>query len=478
MKRNQKILCLLLSLAVLIVAAVVVSRLNFNSDGEPEADTSSVMFSVSTDAVTGLAWTYEDETLSFSRNDGVWRYDDDAVFPVDAEPLENMLDTLSEIVSSKTLEKVEDLSQYGLAEPVCTVTVTADGASRQILLGNETSMGGSIYASVGDGNVYLVKESILDDFTYGLYDLVQTEEIPEMSDITAFRVLAQTQELNIRYQADSGLAYSDAYVWFAGDAVLDTELTEALMANITDLRWDSCANYNADEEALAGCGLDTPTAVVTVGYVITEKIATDGTDEEGNTVYRTTQTPASFALEIGDYNGSNQCYARISGSSMVYLIDAAVSDAMLYTTQSELLPDEVLEMDFDELTAVDIVLDGETYHVTVSVETVTDEDGNTGENTVYYLNGVEVELDTVLTRIGNLASTGYATGKEPERREEIRFVFCRENENYPEVELVFYQYDSSSCLTQLMGESTVFVSRTSIVSLVEEVNTMILGSES
>ena len=460
MKRNKKLLYLLGALALLVAAAVVVTRLDFEGESATATDTGTVVFSVSEDAVTGISWTYQADTLTFSRSETVWSYDADAAFPVNTEPLEEMVDTVSEITASKTLEEPEELSQYGLTDPLCTITVTADGESHQILLGNETSMGGAIYVSIGDGNVYLVEESILSVFSYGLYDLVQTEQIPDMSDISGFQVSAQTQELKIQYLEDSGLAYSDEYVWFADGKALDTDLVEELMAYITDLSWYSCADYNAEEEALASYGLDTPTAVITVEHTV---------DEE----------TASFVLEIGDYaEDSEYCYARIRGSNMVYYIDAAVSDAMLYTTENELLPDEVLAMDFEELTAVDMILDGENYHVTVTVETATDDEGNTTEAMVYYLNGVEVELDTVLTRISALVSSDYATGVTPDRKEEIRFLFYREDENYPTVELAFYQYDSSSCLTQLMGESTVLVNRSSIVSLVEEVNTLILGSES
>ena len=57
------------------------------------------------------------------------------------------------------------------------------------------------------------------------------------------------------------------------------------------------------------------------------------------------------------------CYARIAGSDMVYQIDGSVRDALLYTTQSELLPDEVLLMDWDTVDSIDITLDGATYHV-------------------------------------------------------------------------------------------------------------------
>lgn len=79
------------------------------------------------------------------------------------------------------------------------------------------------------------------------------------------------------------MAYSDSYVWFLGDTVLDTELTESLLSAITSLSWAECANYNASD--LAEYGLDDPTARVTVDY-------TDAEGERG-----------TFVLDIGGETG-------------------------------------------------------------------------------------------------------------------------------------------------------------------------------
>lgn len=457
MKRGKKLLVLLGVLVVLCAAAWILTCLDLNGTPEEEVDTSVTVMTVDAEQVTALTYAnIEKDAMSFTRGDAGWVYDADETFPLDTAVIEDMVSALGEVTAYRTIEEPEEAAQYGLNRPLCTVTVTAGDTVYQLDLGDETSLGGERYASIGDGKVYLVDMALLDAFDYELLDLVQEETLPGLNTVTGLTIQAETQQMKLVYLENSGLAYSDSYVWFleAGDGYtcLDTQLTEDLVSQLQDLYWLECVNYRADEAALAEYGLDDPMAVIKVDY--------EGAD--------------SLTLEIGSYTADGCCYARIAGSRMVYLIDAALSDAALYTTPDTLLPDEVIAMDFDDLTAVDILLDGETYTVTVETLTETDEEGNTTEKTVYDLNGKQVYLADTLELLEDLTSTGYATGMEPERSQEISFRFHREDENYPVVELSFYRYDSTSCITQLDGTSTVFVSRADVVELIEEVNSVVL----
>lgn len=458
MKRNKKLLLMLAVMAVCIAAAVIITGMDFNSPEQEEADNSFVIFQSDPDSVTDISWTYEKKTMSFRKTGDGWCYTEDAAFAVDADQLQLVLAAAKEIKATKTLSGIQQLADYGLAEPQCSVTVTANGVSKQILFGNKTGIRGSVYVSIGDGNVYLVEEKVPEGFAHGLYDMLLEEEIPEISDILQLNITTQAQELEICHKQDSGLTYSDTYVWFLDGKVLDTELTEELMSKMKKLTWDSCVNFKADAQSLESYGLAEPVAVISVTYR-----DAGGKDQV-------------FTLEVGNMlEDKLLCYSRIQGSSMVYLVDGNIRNAMVGAELGKLLPDEVIAMDFDTLTALDMILDGETYHVEITKETVTGEDGKTSQQTVYTLDGKKVDLTAVLESIGKLAATDYATGLVPELQEEIRFVFYREHETYPQVILAFYRYDSENCITQLLGESTVLVKRSKIVDLVEDVNAVILA---
>ena len=96
----------------------------------------------------------------------------------------------------------------------------------------------------------------------------------------------------------------------------------------------------------------------------------------------------------------------------------------------------------------------------------TDEDGNTTETYVYQLDGQTVDITDALDSIQDLEGTGSDTDATP-GTEELSFTFYQDKENFPTVTLVFSQYDSSSCLVTLNGESRLLVSRTDLLDLVD-----------
>ena len=124
-----------------------------------------------------------------------------------------------------------------------------------------------------------------------------------------------------------------------------------------------------------------------------------------------------------------------------------------------------------------MILDGTTYTVIRESVENTDDDGNKTVSYIYKLEDKEIEILDVLDMLVAMETTGSKDGIAPERAEEIRFVLYRENENFPEVELAFYQYDSSSCLVSLNGESRLFVDRADVTDVVEAFTKMMLEED-
>lgn len=288
MKRGKKLL--FLTLALVIVAGAALAAVKFIPGEEVEAAETEVIFSLDSDAATSLSWTHEGETLRFENSGGSWVYAGDEDFPLDVSYINTMLGELEELTSSKTIEAPDDLAEYGLDEPECSISVTAE-AETTIDIGGETSLDGLRYVSIGDGNVYLVSSDLLTNFSCGLYDLVSKEAIPDMSDLVSFTVETASGTLDIEYLEDSGLAYTDRYTWFSladGEyTALDNELTEDLVSLVTGLSWGECVDYDADVKDLGDYGLDTPSVTVSVSYIETTEVETNETDEDGEPVYET-----------------------------------------------------------------------------------------------------------------------------------------------------------------------------------------------
>lgn len=170
MKRGKKLLVLLLALIVLGAGAWAATSLNAEDDNTDTAESGEVVLTA--DTLTSLSWAYGDAELSFTYADG-WTYTPDSTFPLDESFLETIAEALTEVVANKVIEEPGDLAQFGLEEPVCTVTVNGTAT---LLLGNESTMGGEVYLSTGDGKVYLTDSSLLDCFAHTLSDLAVQQD--------------------------------------------------------------------------------------------------------------------------------------------------------------------------------------------------------------------------------------------------------------------------------------------------------------
>lgn len=476
MTRGKKLVLLLGVLLVLMTVTVLV--MEFAPDENAEEEAAVTVFTLDMDQVTGLSWTYEGEEVSLERDaENNWTYPADDAFPLDQSYPDAMVQALSEIQADRIIEEPEDLSEYGLADPVCSITVQAD-ETRQLAIGDETSLGGQRYLSLGDGNVYLVDASLLDDFALGLYDIVAKETIPSMTDVSSFQIQSGSTTLTIDYTEEEGLAYSDQYHWFWNQdgtlTALDTSLTSTLLETITSLSWNSCVAYQATQDQLSQWGLDDPSVIVTVSYVESSQVETNETDEDGQPIYETKETPKTFTLELGDYDGDT-CYARLAGSTMVYQVDGSVRDTLAAAKGNDLLPQDVLLMDWTEVTGVDITLDGTTYSLNKTVQEETDEDGNTTETYLYQLDGQTVDIADALDSIQDLEVVG-SDAEAQGSKEEISFTFHRDTDYYPTVTLTFYAYDSSSCLESLNGESRLLVDRDGVLDLIETLRGLLTES--
>lgn len=440
MKRSKNLVILLAVLVILAGAVAVVQSVN-NRTQQLQEEESTTVFTVDTQTVTALTWHYVDETVTFEKTEDGWAYAEDENFPLDSSYLETMLDALTQVEASRVIEQVEDLAEYGLENPDCTVTVQTD-RTLEISFGSQSALGEERYISIGDGNVYLVDASLQDPFELGLYDVVKMESLPDMQTMMLAIVDdGETQKSYLR-QENSNLTYSNQYVWFLYDGetyqTLDTDLTEAWLENVGELTWAACVQYQAGQDELESCGLAEPAVRVSFIYE----------DEDGNS--------QTFGLEFGTVSG-NYCYAKLANSTMVYKVDANILESLQSTTYYDLRPSEVYLADWDILTGMDVTLDGVTYEFRKE---------NGQDEYAMTLNGEEVTITALRNLMNALPVSGYADGIQPEGTSPFSIQFYRNAETYPEVELAFYPYNSTDELVTLNGT-------TLCLAPVERVNSVI-----
>lgn len=451
MKRGKRMLIMLGILAVLVAGALIATTLNPENTAEatnPTEAAEKTVFSLNTTAVTDIIWDYS-EKLHFTRTKDHWVYAEDAAFPLDSSYLNTILSTLSQVTASRTLENVQNWEEYGLETPVCSVTVTA-GKEYRLDIGSESAIGSERYLSIGDGNVYLVDAAILDCFAYGLFDLLAEESLPAVTNVTALELESETHALKISHQAGKQLAYSDAYEWFSheenGIRPLDAKLAQTLVDQVTGLTLDTCADYHVTEAELVTYGLDTPAVTVTL------------------------RAEETFTLNVG--HTEEGCYVRLADSSMVYRIDSALCDTLRNTSAADLMPSDVLALSANDVTAMQIHLDGQTYEIT---RQTADASSTGASQNVYMLGEREVDFAAFFSILTEMESTGIAYQITPQSSEAIRFVLHQNVDAFPQVTLSFHPVDSTTALVTLDGESTVYVAPEAVTGLIETVNAFVKG---
>lgn len=449
MKKRRTLLCMLAALAVLAALVPLASRIPEERNTEEPAGASLGLDTENLDRLT----VEGEETLTFVKQGDSWIYEADPTFPLDEKKITAMLDTLASLSAAKTIDEGASAQSYGLASPLCRV----EAGSMELRIGSDAAMDGGRYFSTGDGKVYITADDILTPFRYSLLELVKQETAPAMETLETVTLERQGKApLIIQNRQGEALCYSPDYVWFVGTTPLDTENTETLIRHGTDMTWEGCAAYRAED--LSPFGLEDPTLRLTIRYSL---------PEEG-----------TYTLEVGTAV-SGQYYARMNDSRVIYWMDAADVNALLEAEPESLYPNEVLLMDWSTATALTAELAGERYVFTPAVrekqQQEAAEETQEGEQETYWLlNGEERELGPVLESITSMVPRGSAAGMEPSHAQELKITISRDNHRFPEVELCFYRNTAEDCLVTLNGAPTVLVNRADVSALYEAITKLVL----
>ena len=276
---NRKKLYLLLGVLALVCGAVfLVSRIQQHQEAIRSGTTT--VLTLDTSSATALSWEYADNSFSFHK-DGQWVYDDDDAFPVDQAEIGTLLGQFEQFTANFTIEDAQDLSQYGLDDPTCTIHIETTDGSYDILLGDYSQMDQQRYVSIGDGNVYLASSDPLDVYNVLLAGLIRNDETPDFNGVTAIRFTG-ADNYTVTYQADNTATYSSDDVYFtklgSQTLALDTARVNSYLSTITYLNLTDYVTYTADGDALAIYGLDDPELTVSVDYTATDEDGTELTE--------------------------------------------------------------------------------------------------------------------------------------------------------------------------------------------------------
>lgn len=465
MKRAKK-LYVLLGIFVLI-CAVTFAVSKYEEKKELIRNSDEIILSLDTEKITKLSWEYADESLSFHK-DGQWIWDDDEAFPVDEEKIEGLLSCFKEFGASFTIEEVTEEGTYGLDDPECTIHLETEEKTYDIALGDFSVMDSQRYVSLGDGNVYLAANDPMDSYELTIEDLIQNDSVPKLDTVKSLE-FGGAEEYTLTYEEESKDSYCAEDVYFTkqnGKKVpADTDNVEAYLDSISSLKLSSYVSYNVTEEELESFGLKDPELTVTAVYETEEENASEQTLmlTIGRDPKEAEKEKAETSDEAEEENVT--AYIRIGESQIVYQLDSTDYHTLMAASYNELRHQQVLTADFSEVTSIDITLDGEEYTITSEMED--------DERSYYYK---EEAFDIYEFKIA--LNTMYAeefTEEVPKQKAEISMTLHLENENFPEIQLIFYRYDGETCLAVVDGETVCKVSRSDVVDAIEAVHAIVLN---
>lgn len=474
MKRSKRIFVLL---GVLVVACIVtfgVSR--YETKKEEIKNSDEVVLKIDTDSVDSLSWENESGSLSFHK-DETWVYDEDSAFPVDEEKINELLEQFQEFGASFVIENAEDLSQYGLTDPVCTIQIGTADQDYTITLGDYSTMDSERYVSIGDENVYLVQNDPLDYFDAQLSDVIKNDEVPSFDEVSEIRVSGDT-DYQINYEEESADTYREEDVYFTqindANTPLDTSAIDGYLQTLEGLDLSEYMTYNATQEDLETYGLADPEMTVQIDYttVDEEKKEVSGTfvlsvsrDPDEQTTAQTEEEATEETDETDAEEEEITAYARVGESPIIYKITTDDYKALMASSQDDFRHKEVVPADFADISQLDIALEGETYTITTK--------GDADDRTYFY-GEEELEITDLQSAFDALQADSFVS-EEPGDKEEIDLTITLDLEGNPTVHVELYRYDGQNCLAVVDGESVSLVPRDSVVNVIEAVNAIVLN---
>lgn len=430
---------------------------------------------------------------------------DETAFPVDQDKMDTLISSLSSVKAERTLEDVEDASEYELEQPENTITVTMeDGSETVIRVGMENDSTSQEYIDLDkdSSTVYVVSNSTFQSFEGTLYDFAESGTFPTVDSSTISKVSVDGKDSSYSIEKDENNFWNitENGNTEKADSAKATSLTSA----VSGMAYASFVNYDCSDEELSQYGLDKPYAEITVDY--REEVEKDSADEKNeakNGSEDATEAPENanqdekkaadseedaeeavdeadtdseeevetevvdreLVIQVGDESSDGGRYVRVNDSNEIYTISEDTLDTFLGKTAADFWDLTVSYLSVNNLETLDINYKGDEYTVNVSRETSSEEEESCDETDVdnstddsaedasssatvtlsYKLNGAELDSATFTTfynKLINLAAQKRLTDKfESNADPEMTVDFTDVDGNKTTVE--YYSYDTN-----------------------------------
>lgn len=182
-KQKKQLIALCILLLICIVAWVGLTKWNKSQEQkkqEEEEASKVTVTDIATEDVKAFSYQYNNETLSFVKEDDTWYYEADKSIALDQDAVETLVTTAAQLTAD---QKIKDLSEYGLETPSNTITLTTGDGTTTLLIGNKNDMLSQYYVKTDQSDsIYLAGSAVYTTYQKGIADLTVTESTTEIAE--------------------------------------------------------------------------------------------------------------------------------------------------------------------------------------------------------------------------------------------------------------------------------------------------------
>lgn len=389
-KKTVKIFVLLIIIVLLLILYFALKNYNrVQEDKEETKAQSDIIFSFDEDDIKNLSFLISGERVSFTKSEEKWTYDNDESFPVNADQMTVLTDSLAEVTANRTLENVENLSDYGLDEPEDIIQITdANDEVTTITVGDTNDSTGDCYVYLNEDNqtVYTVNGDLATVFSGSLMNYAEGEDYPAItaSDINKIE-LSQNENSFVLEKSDestSGWVLTDAS---GNQTDVSSSYASTLQSTVAGFTYANYYEYNCSDYSVYG--LDQPFAILTVDY--TETVTSDDSEEESEE-----EVKKEMILYIGNESDDGNRYVYTEGSKEVHGISTESLSEILEPSDSNIEDLSVSNVPMTSLENLTVEYNGSSHVFEVSEETVKSDSEDESEETtetVYYRDNEKID---------------------------------------------------------------------------------------
>ncbi len=298
--------------------------------------------------ITSIRYENGEIVMEFSKEEEQWVVTELPDFPLTQSYPEAIAAQLSSLEATRTFESPDALSDYGLENPSVLVTAEdGEGNRVTICVGNAYDSEYYAYVESDPSTVYTIGSDLVEDTAYELYDMIELEEYPSLSEEEIVSVeltlpqgtfliekeirevepsedesTAQAEEESTAQAEEESTAQAEEEstaqteepetetIWYVSAngqsrQEMQTEAIEELLSILTAISIEDCVTYKADETQMEAYGLGGDAVILTVTYETGEESEAE-------------ESTAVSVLSIGLLDEENEAYyVRLDDSTAV-----------------------------------------------------------------------------------------------------------------------------------------------------------------